>query len=121
MENTISGLKESAKDYLNSRLDVIKLKAINTGSSVAAGIAAGVALAVLGFLALIFLGFSAAYAISAAAERPWLGFLVVGGFYAILCVAIVMLKDKLITLPLINLLMKKIYYKEEDTADQNAA
>jgi hypothetical protein len=111
MENTTTSLKESIKDYVETQIDVIKLKAINQGSSIVAGIAVGVAMAVLGFLILIFLGLSAAVAISAATAKPFLGYLIVAGFFILLAVAVVLLKDKLITLPLINTLMQKIYYK----------
>jgi hypothetical protein len=121
MENTTTSLKESIKDYVDTKLDVIKLKAIDKGSSVAAGIVVGVACAILGLIVLLFLGFSAAYAISDATDKPFLGFLVVAGFYILVAVLLVALKDKLITLPLINMLMKKIYYPAEPAENRKKA
>src|SRR4051812_39494519 len=115
MENTAS-LKDNVRDYVETQLDIIKLQAINKGSAAASGVIVGIAVAFLSIFILMFLSFSAAYAISAATEKPYLGFLLVAAFYIVLAVLVIALKDKLITMPLINSLLAKYYYK---TGEEN--
>jgi hypothetical protein len=107
----IDNIKENIMDYVETRINIIKLKAINTGGNILSGIIAGVLAALLGFFMLFFLSFSAAYAISSAAEKPFLGFLCVGGFYLLLLVLVIALKDKIIKGPIVNSFMKKFYNK----------
>jgi hypothetical protein len=110
MEDT-GTLKENIQDYAETKLNILKLKAIGTGGSAISGIIVGVAMAILSIFIIMFLSFSAAYAIGAATERPWLGFLIVAGFYILLAVLVVVLRDKLLTLPITNTLLEKFYYK----------
>jgi preprotein translocase subunit SecF len=106
-------LKDNVKDYVETKIDIIKLKAISKGAPLAANIIMGVALAFLGIFILMFLSFSAAYAISDATDRPFLGFLIVAGFYILLAVLVVVLKDKLLTAPIMRSLLDSLYTKKE--------
>jgi hypothetical protein len=108
MEST-GTLKDNLKDYVKAQLEVAKLQAINKGSTAATGVIVGVALAILSIFILMFLGFSAAYAISAATGKPFLGFLLVGVFFIILALVVVFMREKLITLPIVNALLAKFY------------
>ena len=110
MEDT-GTLKQNVRDYAETKLNIVKLKAISAGGSAISGIIVGVALAILSIFILMFLSFSAAYAISDATDRPFLGFLIVAGFYILLAVLVVVLRDKLLTMPIVNTLLEKFYYK----------
>jgi hypothetical protein len=113
METTAS-IKDNVKEYIDTKIDIIKLKAINQGGAAVSNVIVGVALAFLGIFIIMFLSFSAAYAISTATEKPYLGFLIVAGFYILLAVLVVVLKDKLLTMPIINSLLEKFYYKNSE-------
>ena len=108
-----STLRDNIKDYVDTQINIIKLKAISKGGAAISGIIVGVALAVLSIFILMFLSFSAAYAISDATEKPFLGFLLVGAFYILLAILIIALKDKLLTIPIINSLLQKFYFTGE--------
>jgi hypothetical protein len=112
MENTT--LKDNVREYVDTQINIIKLKAINKGGAVISSIIVGVAVGFLSIFILMFLSFSAAYAISSATEKPFLGFLIVAGFYILLAVLLIVLKDKILTMPIINSLLNKFYYKETD-------
>lgn len=113
MEETAT-LKENVEDYIETRIDIVKLKTIDKVGSAATGAIVGVAAAIFGLFILQFLSFSAAYAISEVTGYHWLGFLCVAGFYILLTVLIIVLKEKLITMPIINALLKKFYHKKEE-------
>jgi hypothetical protein len=112
MENN-SSLKEEAGDYIETRIKIIKLKAIDKGGAAISGVISAAALALFGFFILLFLSLSAAYAVAAITGMTWLGFLSVALFYVLLAVLLVKLKEKLITMPVINALLKKFYYKDK--------
>lgn len=110
MEETAT-LKENVKEFVDTKLDIIKLQAIRKGAPVISSIIVAVALLFLGIFILMFLSFSAAYAISDATDKPFLGFLVVGGFYMLLAGLVLALKNKLLTLPIMNSMLESLYYK----------
>ncbi len=114
MDNTAT-LKDQISDFVEHKIDIIKLKAIKKGAPLVSNIIVGVAVAFLAIFFLMFLSFSAAYGISSATDRPFLGFLIVGGFYLILAVLVVALKDKLLTLPIMQSLLEALYYKHNDS------
>jgi hypothetical protein len=102
-------LKENIREYVDTQIKIAKLKAINKAGPLISGILVGALLTFLGIFILIFLSISAALAISTATGHPYMGFLLVGVFYLILAVLIVALKEKLVTLPIINALLKSFY------------
>ncbi len=117
MENT-GTLKDNVKDYIETRIDIMKLQAINKGAPVISGAITGIAVAFLGIFIIMFLSFSAAYAISDATDKPFLGFLIVAGFYILLAVLVIVLKDKLLTMPIIHSMLDKVYYKTPATENK---
>lgn len=110
MEETAS-LKDNVQEFVDTKIDIIKLKAISKGAPMISNIIVGVAMAFLGIFIIMFLSFSAAYAISSATEKPFLGFLIVAGFYILLAVLVVVLKNKLLTTPIMQSLLNSLYYK----------
>ncbi len=111
MESTET-LKENIEDYIEAKVDLVKLKAANKTGGVIAGIIFGLVMARLSLFIIILLSFSAVYAISEVTGKTYHGFLIVAGFYILLAVLIIVLREKLITMPIINSLLKKLKYKE---------
>ena len=110
MENPET-LKENVEDYIETKIDVIKLKAIDKTGSAVSGAIVGAAMALLGMFVLVFLSFSAAFAVAEITGRNSLGFLAIAVFYGLVGAVIVVFKEKLITMRIINALMKKYYYR----------
>lgn len=113
MEETAS-LKDNVQEFVDAKIDIIKLKAISKGAPMISNIIVGVTMAFLGIFIIMFLSFSAAYAISSATEKPFLGFLLVAGFYILLAVLVVALKNKLLTMPIMQSLLNSLYYKNSN-------
>jgi hypothetical protein len=106
-------LKENAEDYIETRIDIIKLKAIQKSGVALSGLITGVLTAFIGLFVLVFLSFSAAFAVAELIGKNSLGFLAIAGFYTLLGVVLLTLKEKIITMPVINALIKKFYEKDE--------
>lgn len=111
MENAET-LKANITSYIEDKADLLKLKAADKTGSAIAGTITGLVLARLFLFIMIFLSLSAAYAISNGTGRPFLGFLLVAGFYIVLAVLVLVLREKLFTMPVINWLLKKLKYKQ---------
>jgi hypothetical protein len=118
MENTATvkdpTIKTDVEDYIETKIDIMKLKAIDKAGAAISGTIVGIAAAILGLFILQFLSFSAAYAIADATGYIWLGFLCVAGFYILLVVSIILLKEKMITMPIINSLLAKFYHNSPE-------
>jgi hypothetical protein len=98
------------EEYIEDKVDLVKLKtASKTGTAISGAIVALVT-ARLGLFIIIFLSLSAAYAIGEATGKSYLGFLCVAGFYILLAVLLIVFKEKMITMPIINSLLKKMKY-----------
>ncbi|MCE3258872.1 MAG: hypothetical protein K0S12_513 [Bacteroidetes bacterium] len=111
IKENVQELKKDVEDYIENRIDIIKLKAIEKTGSIASGAIVGIAVAFLGFFLLLFLSIAAGFAIGEMTERNSIGFLCVGVFYGLIAAVILIFKEKLVTFPIINSLLKKYYYK----------
>lgn len=112
MENTQT-LKVDIENYIEHKVDLVKLRTADKAGSIASGIIVGIAMARLVLFIMLFLSFSVAFAISEATEKYYLGFLIVAGFYILVTVLLLVLKEKLITMPIINAILKKLNYFEQ--------
>ncbi|MFY9310895.1 MAG: phage holin family protein [Bacteroidia bacterium] len=110
--DTAQTLKGNIEQYIEDKVDLIKLKASEKAGTVASGVIVGLVVARLVLFILIFLSFAAAFAISQATGKYYLGFLIVAGFYMLLAVAVVLLREKLLTMPLINTFLKKLNFRQ---------
>jgi ABC-type glycerol-3-phosphate transport system permease component len=111
-------LSENVKDYVQTRIDLIKLKTVDKASTAITSTIVSIATAILGLFIILFLSFAAAYGVAELTGKTYIGFLVVSGFYMLLLFFIHVFKEKLITVPLINVMLDKFYWKEEDRKEE---
>jgi hypothetical protein len=107
----ITSLTNDIKDYIGTQIDVIKLNAVKKIEKIVVNAILAIVLTFLGFFILLFLSISAALAISSYFGKPFLGFLLVGAFYLLLAISILLFRQKLLHVPIINSLLKKVKYK----------
>src|SRR3954464_7929626 len=102
MENqphTIGSLLANAGSYLETRLDLLKLKAIDKSSEAASSIVSGLATVILAIFALFLLNVGLALWIGYLLGKSYLGFFVLAGFYILLAVLLHFFKDSWIKKP----------------------
>lgn len=112
----IESLLEQLKEYANTRVAQFKFsvaqKLSNTISDLVAALLAG-----LVFLIFLFFGsIAAAIAIGDLLGKLWLGFLVIAGVYLLAGIIIWKVKDRIIHIPLMNSLIKKLF--TNDSGDE---
>src|SRR3954471_18195492 len=101
------------KQYINDRITLIKLQSIEKISTLAASIAAGVTLALLGLFFLIFFSITLGFLFASWLDSNTAGFGIVAGIYLLLIIIIVVFGKKIFG----NLITKKIIqnsFKKKD-------
>ncbi|MDT0685519.1 hypothetical protein [Autumnicola psychrophila] len=95
LSDSIEELKKDARSFADSNAEYYKLKAFKGGVK---GVTAVVNLLLIfffGVFALIFISIAGAIAISVALGSPSAGYWIVGGFYVLLVILIVLLRKKI--------------------------
>lgn len=117
MENTFikaEALASSIKDYINTRVDGIKLSAAEKLSGLIANVAAAAIALFVFLLAVIFGGISLAFVLGYWIGEIWLGFLSVAFAYLVFGIIIWKLRKSIIQLPLMNALIEQLFKIEHE-------
>ena len=93
------------KEYIKARTEGVLTKAADRLSSFISKVAAGIFLFTCIFCTVFFGSFTAAFSLSDYFGKPYLGFLVICGFYFLLGLIIWWQRERLIKRPLNTLLM----------------
>ncbi len=115
--NRIESLLGQAKEYVNTRIAQFKLSVAEKISKVMATVIAGLAVALVFFLFLVFAGIAAAIALGEWTGKMWLGFLIVAGVYLFLSIIIWKAKDRLLSIPIMNSIISHLF-DEQETEDE---
>ena len=107
------------KEYVNLKLDVVKLSIAEKTSALLANLFAGIIVGVLLLFVIVFGGIAGALALSAWIGKPYAGFLVVAGLFLLIAGITWLAKGKLIRFPIMNAIIEQLYQneKQEDEKD----
>jgi uncharacterized membrane protein YdbT with pleckstrin-like domain len=108
---------DDVKEYVNTRIAQLKLLFAEKTSKVMAVMIAVVMSALVFFLFLLLICIAGAIAIGQWLESFWLGFVVVGGIVLIVGLILWIFKDQIIRKPIMNVLIKTMFDKDEDEKD----
>jgi len=103
----IESLFGQSKDYIDNRLELYKLKAIDKSSSIASSVISGIALFVVFFIFFIVLNVGIALLIGDLVGKSYLGFLIWAGFYLIVGLVIFFKREKLFKTPVSGMIIRK--------------
>lgn len=105
---SIKTLVDQSKDFLETKIELTKLKAIDKSSDVLSTVVAMVIIIFLGSLFVIFVSIAAALMLGNWLGSEYYGFLLVGAVYGLLLIVIYLKKDKWIKTPIANGLINKM-------------
>lgn len=117
MEKTFAKFEELSENilqYINLRVDTMKIQTAEKTASVVANFAAGVIVFVIFIFFLLFSGIAASLLLGNMTGRIWLGFLIVSLFYLFVGFIFWKLRNKMIALPVLNSLLRIIFKKDTD-------
>jgi len=111
--NKIESLLGQAKEYVNTRIAQFKLSVAEKISKTMATVIAGLVVALVFFLFLVFAGIAAAIALGQWTGNMWLGFLIVAAVYLLVAIIVWKAKDRLLALPIMNAIIGRLFDEEE--------
>jgi ABC-type multidrug transport system permease subunit len=107
--HSIETLIERTKSYAETRFNIIKLKAVDKTSDVAATVISYIAAILVFFVVFIFVNIGIAYWLGKLAGGTHYGFFIVGGFYAVIGFILLKSKEKWIKIPIANGMINKLF------------
>lgn len=111
-------LAGNIKEYVNTRIESVKLGVAEKSSAVIANLVAGAVVAGLFFFFLVFAGIAAGLLLGAWLGKLWLGFLIMAGLYLLLGIIIWAGRTKLIRMPVMNAMIRQLFNKEQEDEDE---
>ena len=106
--DSIKSLIDKSKDYLDTKIELTKLKTIDKSADVLSTVIVKVTMIFIGSLFVIFVSIALALMLGSLLGAYHYGFLIMGGFYAILLLVIYVQREKWIKTPVANGLINKM-------------
>ena len=112
MEKAFARVEELAgtvKDYVNTRIELVKLNTVEKSSGIIATVIAGFIVAAVFLFFLVFISIALAFGLGEWIGKPWAGFLIVALLYLVIGIIVWVSRVRIIQLPIMNALIKAIF------------
>jgi hypothetical protein len=106
--NSLNILLEKTGDYLETRMELLRLQAVSTTSDVTSSLLASFLILFFASITFLLLNIGVAMWIGDVTGKMHYGFFIVSGFYILLLLLFITLRKKLIKKPLHDMLVKKM-------------
>ena len=110
----VDGLTQHVKDYINTKIEITKLRLAEKTSQVVGNVIAILIVAVLFLFVVVFGSLSGAWALSDMIGKTYAGVLIVAGFYLLLGIIVWVARGRLIRFPVMNALIKMLHKKDDE-------
>lgn len=104
----IESLLEKAGDYVETRLEIFKLKTALTTSDVVSELVGRIVLVSFITIVVMMLNIGLALWLGELLGKSYYGFLVLAGFYSLLAILMYFFREKMIESPVSNAIIKKM-------------
>ena len=111
MENqsgVVESLIDRVKNYVETRIDLLRLKAIDKSSSFLSLVVSLIVVILVGFISLIMLSVGIALLLGDCLGKSYYGFFIVAVFYIIAGLVLYSLRDKWLKTPIANSMIKNL-------------
>ena len=111
MENKptpVASFFESANDYLETRMDLLKLKAVDKSSDIISSLVSSVVVFVILIFGVFILNIGLSIWLGNVMGQVWYGFVVVGSFYTLAAILLIVFKAKWVKGSLTDIFIKKM-------------
>ncbi len=117
----IEMLYQKAKEYTETSIELLRLNAIDKTADIVSSLFARLALIMLVAMFTLFINIALSLFIGQLLNEMYLGFLIVSGFYLILAVIVFYFNDKLLKIPITNLVIAKLLKTKDKKHNQKNA
>ena len=108
MAKSVDMLYEKAKKYTETSAELLTLKVVDKSAEVLSSLTAILLIAMVFAMFTLFVNIGLSLLIGSMLNEYYLGFFIVSAFYLILGVVLYMFRDKVIKLPIANLVITKL-------------
>ncbi len=105
---SIESLLNKSQQYVETQLDLFKLKMVNKSTAVASAIASGIALFLVFFIFFVVLNIGIALLIGDLVGGSFYGFFILAAIYAIIGIVLYAKRDAIFKGPILRFFLKKI-------------
>ena len=112
-QNKFEELTESIKKYINTRYELMVLKATEKASNVGAETLSALLIINIAFLTILILSLAIAFYISSSFGDSYSGFLIVGGAYFIIMLILIGFRKSLLKKPFRNIIIKAMFKQHQ--------
>lgn len=99
---------ENAGDYLETRLDLLKLQAVNKSSDVTSSVVSRMIILLMVAFAIFILNMGLALWVGELLGKVYLGFFVIAGFYMLVGLILHLFRNSLLKEPVSTMIIKKM-------------
>jgi len=114
MLDDINDLKKDVLEYIEVKLDLIRLHTAENLSRIFSNVASIAVIGYLLFFIILFISFAGGYYIGSLLDSNELGFLCVAGFYALLLILFLAFRKQIVERPVIKAIVRLFFPKFED-------
>ncbi len=114
MLDELNDVKKDVVDFIEVKLDLIKLHMAENLSRMFSNVAAIAVIGYLLFLIIIFISFAAGFFIGSQLKSNELGFLCVAGFYSMLLILFLIFRKQIIDRPVIKSMVRLLFPKFDE-------
>jgi len=118
MLEEINKIKNDIQDYIEVKVDLVRLQLAEKLSGIISKTASIVVISYLVFFILMFLSVAAGYFFASLLGSNELGFLCVAGLYSFLLIIFLILRKKIIEKPIIKAIVKLLFAKTGNDGKQ---
>ena len=106
--DSIKSLIDKSKDYLDTKIELTKLKTIDKSADVLSTVVVMISMICFGFLFILFVSIAFAMMLGNMLGAYYYGFFIIGGFYALILLLLYVQREKWIKTPIANSLISKM-------------
>ena len=106
---TVGSLLQTAGDYVETRIDLFKLKTADKSAEIIASVTVLIVVTIIALFGFIILNIGLCIWLGELTGKIFYGFFIVGGFYLLVALLIFWFKNKWIKEPVGDLIIKKIF------------
>ena len=114
----IEEMVETLKEYVDTRIEIVKLKTAARSSAIIANLVAAIVASLFVIFFIILVSTALSIWLGAWLGNAWLGFIIVGTLHLLLGIIVWKGRERIIRIPVMNSIIKQMFpSKKEDEKD----
>jgi len=110
----VEELADTIKEYVNTRIESVKLNAAEKSSRIIANVLAGMVVAVVFLFFIVFASVALSFGLGEWIGKTWAGFLIVACLYLLVGIVVWAARGRIIRLPVMNALIQQLFKNDEE-------